>query len=59
MNITLQIIDKDGNEFPVTFFSIAAISSTPNGAIIHSNGEQFKSVLPYEELWNKLKYLQK
>lgn len=59
MNITLQVLDKDGKEYPVTFYSIAAVSLTPNGTIIHSNGEQFKSVLPYGELWDKLKYLQK
>lgn len=54
MNITFEvIIDKDIK--PVTFYSIDAITSKGNNALIISGGKEWIASISYGELWEKIK----
>jgi len=60
MNLTLEVYINDSKDkYLTTFYKIDALSKNPKGgSIIFLGGVQYKSALPYENLWDKLKKLQ-
>jgi hypothetical protein len=60
MNLTLEVYINDSKDkYLTTFYKVDALSKNPKGgSIIFLAGVQYKSSLPYENLWDKLKKLQ-
>lgn len=54
MNITFEII-IDKNVKSVTFYTIDAITSKGNNALIISGGREWIATSTYGELWDKIK----
>jgi len=60
MNLTLEVyINNSKDKYLTTFYKIDALAKNPKGGcIIFLGGIEYKCLLPYENIWDKLKKLQ-